>query len=322
MAEPAAVVVKHDGVSLSLRFERCRIALGGEFAGNVDVDVACTPEAARAAAEQLTVRLPGGRPCGAVVGTREHAGGIDLGFWTEETSGLSEAPEHVEVLWGGTPIARLVPTLDESLPLESAVGFQQAAELLKRPPPLASGRHVLLAESREWAWTLLAAAMGMVAGLAWAALPVFEPARPLLAWLPAGVPALAIAAFAFRRARVPYRQVWLDRDTRRVLVLGRTRATRSELAEVPGRPLDDFDHVRLYMRWQITRDIDQDDQEVWHVTLEGPISHAGSDGRVHLHPDALLLSELRSEPAARRLAAEVAFHTGLRVLDTGHDGTA
>jgi hypothetical protein len=76
------------------------------------------------------------------------------------------------------------------------------------------------------------------------------------------------------------------------------------------------------MRWQIAQNIDEQDQEIWMVTLEGPIPFASTDGTVHLHDEALPIGNFASEFTARKLAAEVAFHTGLKILDTGHGQTA
>ena len=119
------------------------------------------------------------------------------------------------------------------------------------------------------------------------------------------------------------RQIWLDRDRRRVLIIGeRTRQPEAKLADAPGRSLDKFDHVRVYMRWQIAQNSDQDDQEIWFVTLEGRIPFASADGTVHLHDEAMPIGNYASEFTARKVAAVVAFHTGLKILDTGHDQTA
>jgi hypothetical protein len=122
---------------------------------------------------------------------------------------------------------------------------------------------------------------------------------------------------------MPYRQVWLDRDRRRVLVIGgRTRNPRAKLADAPGRSLDGFHHVRVYQRWRIAEGADQSDQEIWYVTLEGAIPFASADGTVHLHDEALPIGEFGGQLGARRLAAVVGAHTGLKILDTGHDQTA
>jgi len=80
--------------------------------------------------------------------------------------------------------------------------------------------------------------------------------------------------------------------------------------------------VRVYKRWHMGHGADEQDQEVWHVTLEGRIPFASTDGTVHRHDEALGIGEFASEFAARRLAAEVGLQTGLKILDTGHDRTA
>ena len=43
---------------------------------------------------------------------------------------------------------------------------------------------------------------------------------------------------------------------------------------------------------------------------------------MHLHDEAMPIGSYSSEFTARRVAAQVAVHTGLKVLDTGHDQTA
>lgn len=108
-----------------------------------------------------------------------------------------------------------------------------------------------------------------------------------------------------------------------MLVIGRkTGSPEAKLAHARGRSLDEFDHVRVYMRWQIAEGADETDREIWIVTLEGRIPFASPDGTVHLHAEALPVGGFASEFAAHRLAAVVAFHTGLKMLDTGHDQTS
>ncbi len=322
MSDTGPVVVKHEGTDLRLRFDACRIALGGEFGGNVDVDVTCDAGAVDALLEHLEVALPGGARSGPAIATGERSGGVTLCFWIESILRLSATPDHVELCFAGAAVARLAAALDESLPLEQAIRLLDPAEMGTTPTAVHHENLVPLAVSYEKWWYLLVAAAVALGWLGASALSICGSPHPGLLALGAGA-VLGVAGLGTYLARTAYRQVWLDRDRRRVLVVeGRAREIAVRLAQAPGRSLDEFDHVRLYMRWQLAHGADGVDQEVWFVTLEGPISHAGSDGRVHLHPDALPLGEMRGESAARQLAADAARLTGLRILDTGHDATA
>ena len=322
MSEAMTAVVKYEGGPLELRFAACRMALGGEFAGNIDVDVDCASARVEALTELLSVQLPGAEPAGSAVGWGERAGGVELGFWCEEATKLRELPERLALLWEGAPIGEIEPQLHESVPVERVVSPRQASELGPPPSVLVGSSQVELVANREHWWWFMVAAVVAASACFGPALLSFEILEPVwVALLGAG--AAAIAVSGIRLARVPYRRLWLDRDRRQLFVLeGRTSRPEAKLAEVAGRSLDGFDHVRLYMRWQIATDADGSDEEVWFVALEGPIRWAGSDGRVHLRSDALLVGEHRSEVAARRLAASVAHITGLQILDTGHDQTA
>ncbi len=318
MPEPISVTVKHEGACVALRFDACRVALGGEFAGNVDVDVSCAAAVVDLVTENLTVQLPGGQPLGFSVGWGDRAGGVEIGFWAEESRRSQALPEHVALLWQDEVIGQIGPTLHESLPIEQVVTLTEASALLKTFP-VSTVSPVLLAANREYWWYPMVAAVVFTFGFAALSLRAIEPEDPTLFWLVGGALIVTLSALGLYLARVPYRTLWLDRDRGRVLVV---EGRRVELQEAAEHSLDLFDHVRLYMRWQLATSIDQNDQEIWFVTLEGPIAYAGSDGGVQLRFDSLLVGEMSSEYAARQLAAEVAYHTGLKILDTGHDQTA
>ncbi len=187
---------------------------------------------------------------------------------------------------------------------------------------MATSNLVLLAANREKWWFLLAALFVAAGALLGVSFPGLELPNPVLNPMLGGVLIAAGLAVGFFLAHVPYRQVWLDRDRRRVLIIGgRTRHPEAKLAEAPGRSLDDFDHVRVYMRWQIAQAIDEHDQEIWMVSLEGRIPYSSAAGVAHLHGEALPIADSTNEFAARKLAAVVGHHTGLKILDTGHDQT-
>jgi hypothetical protein len=322
MTNPNAAVIKDGDRSFELRIDACRVFLGGEFAGNIEIDVACPADAVARAFDCLRVQVPGEPPSDMALGNGAYAPGVQLIFWADWSTRLQTLPEQVILMWGDTRIASVVPELKDSVPVEEKVAYTEPSEILKTPT-VATTNLVLLAASREKWWFLLAALLVAAGALAGPSVSGLEFPEPMLNWVLGGVLIAAGLGVGFFLGHVPYQQVWLDRDRRRVLIIGgRTRRPEAKLAHAPGRSLDDFDHVRVYMRWQIAQNIDEQDQEIWMVTLEGPIPFASTDGTVHLHDEALPIGNFASEFTARKLAAEVAFHTGLKILDTGHGQTA
>jgi hypothetical protein len=196
MAQRATGMVKDGDPSFELRIDACRVFLGGEFAGNIEIDVACPADAVGRAVDCLRIQTPGEPASDMALGNGEYAPGVQLIFWADWSTRLQALPQQVMILWGETLIAEVTPSLEQ------------------------------------------------------------------------------------------------------------------------------FDHVRVYMRWHIAEGADEHDQEIWKVTLEGPIPFASTVGRVHLHDEAMPIESYSSEFTARRVAAQVAVHTGLKVLDTGHDQTA
>jgi len=322
MHQPVTAVVKGGGRSFELRVDACRVFLGGEFAGNIEIDVACPAEQVSRVADCLRVQTPAEPPSDVALGNGEYSPGIQLIFWAAWSPKLQELPEQVTLLWGETPIASVTPILKDSVPIEERVAFTDPSEVLT-DIPVATSNLVLLAANREKWWLLLAALLVAAGALVGACARGLELPDPVLNWAFGGVLTVVGLGVGLYLARVPYRQVWLDRDRRRVLIIGgRAGSSAAKLAHAPGRSLDDFDHVRVYMRWQIAEGVDEHDQEIWTVTLEGPIPFASTDGTVHLHDEALPIGRFSSELTARKVAAEVASLTGLKILDTGHDQTA
>jgi len=322
MSQSATAIVKDGDRSFELRVDACRVFLAGEFAGNMEIDLACPADAVTRVADCLRVQAPGKPPSDMAVGNGEYAPGIELIFWADWSTRLQALPEQIVLLWGETPVASIAPTLKDSVPIEGKLEFTEPSEILATLP-VATSNLVLLAANREKWWLLLAALLLGLGALVSPTGPGLDLLDPMLNWALAGVLIAAGLGVGFFLAHLPYRQVWLDRDRRRVLIIGgRSGRPEAKLADAPGRSLDNFDHVRLYMRWQIAESIDENDQEIWMVTLEDRIAFASADGMVHLHDEALRIGEYASEFTARRVAAEVAFHTGLKILDTGHDQTA
>ena len=322
MPQPVTAVMKDGDRSIELRIDACRVVLGGEFAGNIELDLACPADAVARVFDCLRVQIPGKAPSDMALGNGAYAPGVELIFWTEGSSRLQTLPDQIALLWGETPVASVTPVLKDSVPIEEKVAFTEPSEILTTLPEPTSNP-VLLAANREKWWFLLAALLVTAGALVGPSTPGLALPAPVLNWLLGGALVATGLGVGFGLARVPYRQVWLDRDRRRVLVIdGRTRNPKAKLADAPSRSLDDFDHVRLYMRWQIAQGADEDDQEIWMVTLEGHIPFASADGTVQLHDEALPIGSFASDRTAREVAAEVAFHTGLKILDTGHDQTA
>jgi len=321
MSHPVSAVVKCDGASFELRFDACRLFLGGEFAGNVEVDLGCDAGVVGTVMDCLRIQVPGGPQSDVALGSGSYESGASLVFSAPSFGRLAELPSEVTLLWGETAIASLAPTLEDSVPIEQ-VAFTEPSEISTNLPVVSSNL-VRLAANREKWWALVTALLVPLGALVGSSFPGLELPDPMLNWaLGAAMIGAGLWAGAFG-VGLPYRQVWLDRDRRRVLVVGgRTRSPEAQLAEASGRSLDDFDHVRLYQRWQIAEGADEHDQEVWFVTLEAPIHFASGDGTVHLREEALRLDSFASEIPARRLAAQVGLHTGLKILDTGHDKTA
>ncbi len=111
----------------------------------------------------------------------------------------------------------------------------------------------------------------------------------------------------------------LDRDGRRVILV---RGRRTSIQGGNSSPLEDFHHVRLYMRWSMSTDTQFDDQPVWTVALEPRVFWADRSGRILLHPKGLEVASGLDEQRARQVAGEVAYHTGLPILNTAHEHTA
>jgi hypothetical protein len=87
MPQHATVVVKDGDRSFELRIDACRVFLGGEFAGNIEVDVACPADAVTPAIDCLRVQMPGESPSDTALAHGEYAQGIQLVFWADGSTG-------------------------------------------------------------------------------------------------------------------------------------------------------------------------------------------------------------------------------------------
>jgi hypothetical protein len=263
MAQRATGMVKDADRSFELRVDACRVILGGEFAGNIEVDVACPADAVGRAVDCLRIQTPGDPASDMALGNGEYAPGVQLIFWADWSTRLQALPQQVMILWGETLIAEVTPSLEDSVPLEAKVELSEPTEILKTFPISTASNRVLLAANREKWWLALAAlliAAGTLVGISFPGLEL--PTTFFNQVLGGGLIAVGLAVGVVL-AGMPYEQVWLDRDRdrRRVLVIaGRTRSPEAKLADAPGRSLDQFDHVRVYMRWQIAEGADEHDQ--------------------------------------------------------------
>jgi len=95
MSHPVSAVVKSEGASLALRFDACRVLLGGEFAGNIELDIACDAGDVDTVADYLRVQVSGGPPSDPAIGNGEYLAGVELVFWTEASTQLLELPEEI-----------------------------------------------------------------------------------------------------------------------------------------------------------------------------------------------------------------------------------
>jgi len=321
MTQRTNATVKDGDRSIELRIDACRVFLGGEFAGNIEIDVACSADAVPRVVDCLRVQAPGEPASGMALGNGAYTAGTQLIFGADWSPRLQALPERIMILWGETLIAEITPSLEDSVPIEGKVEFAEATQILKTLPVATASHLVLLAANREKWWFVLAAlliAAGVLVGISF---PGLELPTAVFNHVLGGALIAAGLGVGLFLARMPYEQIWLDRG--RVLAIGgRTLNAKAELAEAPGRALEEFDHVRVYMRWHLAEGVDEHDQEVWKVTLEARIPFASSDGKVHLHDEAMPIGSYSSEFTARKVAARVAFHTGLKVLDTGHDQTS
>ena len=78
MTNPNAAVMKDGDRSFELRIDACRVFLGGEFAGNIEIDVACPADAVARAFDCLRVQVPGEPPSDMALGNGAYAPGVQL----------------------------------------------------------------------------------------------------------------------------------------------------------------------------------------------------------------------------------------------------
>ncbi len=317
MAQPTSVTVKHEGRSIQLTFKACCVFMAGEFAGNVEVDIDCDPSLMPTLMKFLRFQNPGEDTNEGVVATGDPDKGISLCFHSEAVELLEEAPEKLTFLWGDKVIASLAPALAESVPLEQVHTLIDPMQILGTTTMPTSNR-IRLGVQRAWLW-LLPAVLVAAAGAAFCTAPdglMLEnvPFRQVIGSVLIAL-GVVIGVVGYR---IPYRQIWYNRDQRKLVILeGRALSAEKLFADAKRFDIDGYDHVRLCERQYAPGPGEDSDTErvEWIVSLEGPIPYAFADGRVHARGDALELARFRSGRTARRLAAEVAHHAGLKILE-------
>lgn len=322
MTDLATLSLEHEGRPVEVPVTGFRVYMGGEFAGNVEVDLRCRSELASALVDGLRVQNPGQETSEEAIAHEQIEGGISLSFHCDSVACLAAAPEHLTLLWGKEPAATLAATLCDSVPISQHHSLIDPMQILSSTA-ISSPSTVRLATGRPL-FLLVPAAMVLAFGLALAfASDGLELLTELQKTLGGGVLiacALALAVLAVR----PRRQVLLDRERGRLTVVeGKPPSLEGTLSEAPHRQLSEFHHVRLIHREYAPQlgDDDQDGTEEWLVDLEGSIPYACQKGVVHRRSDRLVLGSFQTERGARRFAASVGSQTGLPIL-AANDGFA
>jgi hypothetical protein len=241
-----------------------------------------------------------------------------LVFHSEAIERLAAVPENLAFLWCGEPLATLSPELAESLPIDEVHTLIDPLEILGQPAMQTSDPFCLGAE-RDWIWLMPAVVLSGFGTLGLLFPLGFKASQIVYVHLAACLLILFGAAIAAGVYWLPRRQIWFDRNRREFLfVESRAASARKSLINATRRSADGFGHVRLCEREyapEPNADIDSDyPRSEYLIRLEGPIAFALDDGRVHSRPDALHLATFSGEREARRFAAEVGFHVGLRIL--------
>ncbi len=311
---PLTVTVKHEGRPIRLTLTRCKVFMACEFAGNVDLYIDCDPSLEPIVQESLHLKNPGQDTSVEFIASGGPDDGVMLVFNSEAIALLPEVPESLDFLWCGEAMASVTPELEESVPIEEVHTFIDPLEILGQPTIQTSNPFCLGVE-RSWIGLLPALVLGgLGAAGCFGGLEVSAEELPFFREICGLVLALAVA-IAVLTCWVPRHQVWLDRNRREVLLVkGRTLSAEKSLVDGTRRSVDGFDHVRLCER-EYAQELGSDSTRTeYRVSLEGPIPFAFDDGRTHSRSDALHLASFSGERSARRFAAEVGYHVGLRIL--------
>ncbi len=307
-------VVDQDGRALAFEVRDCRVCLGGEFAGNVDLRIACEPELARTLQQRLALRLPGEPDPAFVLGSGREAGDFAFTFGSD-LGDRDEVPDTVTLLWDDKAIDTLPCRLVGSIPLDTG-RLLDPAEFLWG----ADGTSMAPIQRGTWRGPLLSAlTLALLGGSAVLAAASVHGHGLVLTSLLGGAAMLgALGLFALVPMLLSYQQLRVDPARGTVeTVTGRNVFFVFREQESKLHRAGDFDHVRIVERLS-TGSHDSDPQSIWLVGLEGPIRWEGDAPHIdiHMRPDGLHLGEFGSQLAARRFAARVGRALGLRILDT------
>ena len=316
MSLPLDLSVKHEGRSISLKITRCKVFMASEFAGNVDLHLECNADVESIIQESLHLQDPGDGTGLEFIASGGPDDGVMLIFHSEAIALLDKVPESLSFLWCGEPMATVAPELAESVPIDTVHTLIDPLEIL-RQPRMETANPFCIGVQRDFLWLIpvfLVGGLGLAASFALHG--VSESLLPYVR-LAGGQLILLSAAIAVYAVWMPSRQVWFDRDRREVLLVeSRTLHAKKKLADITRHNVDGFAHVRVCEREYAPEpgsDFNEGRTE-YLVRLEGPIPFAFDDGRVHSRSDALHLATFWGERAARRFAAKLGYHAGLRIL--------
>jgi hypothetical protein len=241
-----------------------------------------------------------------------------LVFHSEAIEHLADLPENLTFLWCGELLATVSPELAESAPIGDVQSLIDPLEILGQSAVQTSDPFCLGVE-RDWIWLMPAFILSGFGALRFVLPLGFKASQIPYVNFAAFSLILVGASIAAITYWLPRRQVWFDRTRREFLfVEGRARSTTKSLIKATRGSADGFAHVRLCEREyapEPNSDIDSDyPRTEYLIRLEGPIPFAFDDGRVHSRSDALHLATFAGEGEARRFAAKVGFHVGLRIL--------
>ncbi len=158
MSLPLAFTVKHDGRSIRLTLTSCKIFMASEYAGNVNLYLACDPSLEPIVQESLHLQIPDEDTTLEFIASGGPDDGVMLVFHSEELALLTDVPESLTFLWCGEPLASIRPELAESVPLEDVRAFVDPLEILGQPRMQTSNLFCLGVE-RDWTWLLPAFAL-------------------------------------------------------------------------------------------------------------------------------------------------------------------
>lgn len=296
----------------SFEILECTACLGGEFSGNIDLEIACQSGTVEGPEARFTLRTPLQAEPLDLCGLAVRDDGFSLSFWSETMTLRGEIPEEVCLLLDGKQIAQSNCLLVDSVRL-GPKRFDDPRQILgnSAPPPVGSIR-----TGQRWGPRLCTIGLGSMAAAAMtASAAITTKGFDEITGLIAAALMTTLGLMSLGLMSIPYRQVHIDVLQRTVReAKGRYVFFHFKESESSERPLSEFSHLRIVERVSI--DSDGNHSDIFMVSLEGPIDWAGDDGTVNSRADNVHLEDFGTRDAARRYAAQVALAVGLRILDT------